>query len=196
MLRRTKDDCSRHKSLNQQLQSELDAIRGTNSSEAGDRTRNANNGRITPSTSASSDEAEAYRLKLADAQRQVATLTKATAELSTLKTEHAALVAEQARIKDAATAEIKDANDKIQALSIEVERLHQLSAGVGDVKRLQMDYADLKTENEDLNRKIRLLLDAQDYGGERRRAGDQEESLYGSEGSGDEYDEAGLNQSV
>lgn len=198
MLRRVKDDSSRQKALNQSLQAELDSFRGTNSSEAGDRTRNVNSGRVTP-VSEDAASVESYRSKLADAQRQISTLSRSTSELATLKTEHTSLQSEHARLKEAYTTSLDEANDRIDALTLEVERLGQLSAGAADVKRIQMDYADLKTENEDLQRKIRLLLDAQDYGqggAGGRGSADRESELYGSEdeASGDDYDEEGLNR--
>lgn len=158
MIRRTKEELSKQKAVNESLQSELDGMRGHNSSEAGSRTRDAN-GRNTPSH----DDPD-LRHKLVDAQRQLSALSKVASDHQSLTAEHASLQTDYAQLREAYSQEMEDANDRIEHLQQEVDRLHQLSAGAQDIKRLQLDFADLKTENEDLQRKIRLLLDTQDYG--------------------------------
>jgi len=187
MLRRMKEELSKQKAVNGTLQSELDAIRGTNSSEAGSRTRDAN-GRNTPSL----DDPE-LRIKLADAQRQLSALSKVASDHQTLTTEHLALQEEHAQLRDAYSQEMEDANDRIDQLQNEVERLHQLSAGAQDIKRLQLDYADLQTENQDLQRKVQLLLGAsEDYGAS--GSGDHRNSDLSHFESEEDLNEEDLNQ--
>lgn len=159
MLRRMKEDVNKHKTANVNLQNELDAIRGTNGSEAGSRTRDAN-GRNTPGL----DEAtpDSLRIKLADTQRQLTSLSRVSLENQTLLASMESLMAEHEELKEAYSQDLDAANETVGSLEKEVERLKVLSAGVQDLKRLQLDIADLKSENEQLQQKVRILLDAQE----------------------------------
>lgn len=152
MLRRMKDDLTKQKSANTVLQAELDILRGTNSSEAGSRTRDAN-GRNTPVL-----DDDSLRAKLLDAQRQVVALSKLSSDHQSLTADHATLKEEHGRLKEVYSQDLDEANNRIDQLQAEVDRLGQLSAGAGDVKRLEAEYEDLKTENEDLQRKIRVSV--------------------------------------
>jgi FtsZ-binding cell division protein ZapB len=198
MLRRQKEDAKKQKLANAALQAELDALRGIDSSEAGSRTRDAN-GRNTPQPDDPSSS-EALRLKLADAQRQLSQFTKLSSDHQSLTTEHTQLKDEHAQLRDAYIQEMEQANDRIDRLQAEVERLVGVNAGMQDGKRLQIEVEELRNENEDLQRKVRILLEAQDYeegelsereGGLRRPS---DGSHFGSDD--EELNEEDLNQYV
>lgn len=191
MLRRQKEDAKKQKLINTALQAELDAIRGVDSSEAGSRTRDAN-GRNTPNLDDASSES--LRLKLSDAQRQLGQLAKLSSDHQALTADHTQLKEEHGQLKEAYIQEMEQANDRIDGLQKEIERLVQANASMQDSKRLQIEYEDLKAENEDLQRKIRLLLDAQDYGSGDLQDGSRRHSDLSHFASEDELNEDDLNQ--
>jgi chromosome segregation ATPase len=159
MLRRMKDELSKAKSANQDLQAEITALRG--GSPAGLKARGVN-GRNTPG---SDDGSDILRGQLGDLQRQNQRLTQDNANL------HRKLdntTDEVDRLRDSMMETQREADDRlitVQDLEGEVERLRaSLTAARGGhnesyLEQLSSENASLKRENEQLSHKIGLLLE-------------------------------------
>lgn len=166
MLRRMKDELSKAKAVNQNLHAELESLRS--GSPAGVRLRNVN-GRNTPG---SDDGSDILRGQINDLQRQNQRLTQDNANLhrkleSTLE--------DMERLRDSLLDAQRESEDRfinIQDLEGEVERLRaSLTAVRGGqhetyLEQLSSENSTLKRENEELSRKIDLLLemDQNDFG--------------------------------
>ena len=166
MLRRMKDDLSKVKSVNQELQAEITSLRG--GSPAGSKARGVN-GRNTPG---SDDGSDILRGQLGDLQRQNQRLTQDNANLHR-KLENT--LDEVERVRDSLMETQREADDRlinVQDLEGEVERLRaSLTAARGGhhesyLEQLSSENASLKRENEQLSHKIGLLLevDQTDFG--------------------------------
>ncbi|TFK56590.1 hypothetical protein OE88DRAFT_37246 [Heliocybe sulcata] len=159
MMRKMKDELTKQKNQNSNLQAELDAARG---SEAGSRLRGMN-GRSTPSSS--DDGHEAMRGQLVDAQRQMQRLTS---ENKDLRSRLDSLDQELERLRDNLVASQRESDDRlarIEELEQEIERLQGslvVARGGNDetlLEQLSRENTDLKRENEQLSHKIGLLLE-------------------------------------
>ena len=159
MIRRIKDELTKQKGLNQTLQSELDATRGVNGSEAGSRTRNAN-GRNTPI-----GDDENLRSQLAESQRQVQRLNMENTDLhrrlDKLQTDMEQLRDDLVATQRTSEARLQNAED----LEAEVERLEsELKHSTNEhdenlIEQLTAQNQTLKEDNKMLSDKINLLLD-------------------------------------
>ncbi|KAI0931811.1 hypothetical protein AcW2_000608 [Taiwanofungus camphoratus] len=158
MMRKMKDELTKQKALNQSIQSELD--RGS-SSEPGSRIR-AVNGRNTPS---SDDSNEFLRNQLSDAQRQVQRLNN---ENRDLRSRIDNLERELEHMRDNVIASQRESDERlsrIEELEQDAERLQNslvIARGGHDetvLEQLSNDNTTLKRENEQLSRKIALLLE-------------------------------------
>ncbi|KIL71754.1 hypothetical protein M378DRAFT_64627 [Amanita muscaria Koide BX008] len=142
MIRKIKDELSKQKSLNAQLQSELDAARG--------KTSRGINGRSTPSEEGP---------QLLDAQRQVKQLHEENQDLR-LRLE--TVQKELDLLRDALVQARKEADNRsnqVEDLRQEISQL-QTRAGQDDtLEKLSSENATLKRENDQLSHKIGLLLD-------------------------------------
>jgi cell division protein FtsB len=168
LLRRYKDENVKIKAQTASLQGELDAIRGTNSSEAGARTREVT-GRNTPTID---DTPETLRKQLVDSQRQLYQLNKISQENQTLTAESADLRAEVAKLKDAYTQELDESHARVTELEKELLRLQQAAP---DARQLKTDLAAVRSENAELRQRVQHLLDSQTYNGDEPRAGDDDD---------------------
>lgn len=166
MLRRMKDELTKQKTINTNLQSELDSSRGVNGSEAGSRTRNAN-GRNTPM----SDEDGYRNQQLSEAQRNAQRLVKENQDLHR-RLDNLAMEVED--LRDKLRDSQRMADDRLQhaeELQAEVERLEsalRLSrSGDNDgfLQEMAAENAALKSENRMLTDKINLLLEDVDQHG-------------------------------
>lgn len=164
LLRRYKDENVKIKAQTSSLQGELDAIRGTNSSEAGSRTREVT-GRNTPTID---ESPESLRKQLVDSQRQLYQLNKISQDNQALTAESADLRAEVAKLKDAYTQELDESHARVTDLEKELLRLQQAAP---DVRRLKTDLAAVRSENAELRQRVQHLLDSQEYDGDEPRAG-------------------------
>lgn len=158
MMRKMKDELTKQKTLNSNLQAELDATRGY---DAGSRLRGMN-GRGTPS---SDDGHEAMRGQLVEAQRQVQRLTSDNRDLR-LRLD--SLEQDLERLRDNLVASQRESDDRlarIEELEQEIERLQAslvVARGGNDetlLEQLSRENTDLKRENEQLSHKIGLLLE-------------------------------------
>lgn len=152
MLRRMKEELNKQKTLNSNIQSELEAARG------------GVNGKATP---VSDDDHDLTRSQLADAQRQVQRLTAENQELrqriETLQTELAQLQDHAMSIQH----ESENRANSIEDLEHDVERL-QAALGaarnnneVTYTEKLADEVTSLRQENKELSHKIAILLDDQ-----------------------------------
>ena len=168
-----KDELSKAKSVNQDLQGEITQLRG--GSPAGSRLRNVN-GRNTPG---SDDGSDILRGQLSDLQRQNQRLTQDNANLHR-KLEN--ILDEVERLRDSLMESQREADDRlinVQDLEGEVARLRaSLTAARGGhhesyLEQLSSENASLKRENEQLSHKIGLLLevDQTDFGRNRPLSG-------------------------
>ena len=165
MLRRMKDELSKAKSVNQDLQAEIIALRGGSPAS---KVRGLN-GRNTPG---SDDGIDILRGQLGDLQRQNQRLTQDNANL------HRKLENNQdetERVRESMMEAQREADDRliiVQDLEGEIERLRaSLTAARGGhhesyLEQLSSENASLKRENEQLSHKIGLLLevDQTDFG--------------------------------
>ncbi|KAK7695003.1 hypothetical protein QCA50_002191 [Cerrena zonata] len=158
MMRKMKDELTKQKTLNQNLQSELEGR-----SDPGSRIR-ALNGRGTPS-SESSDAHEVLRNQLIDAQRQVQRLNGDNRELR-LRID--TLERDLEHMRDNVIASQRESDERlsrIEELEQDVERLQNslvIARGGHDetlLEQLSNENTSLKRENEQLSHKIGLLLE-------------------------------------
>ncbi|GJJ09848.1 hypothetical protein Clacol_004072 [Clathrus columnatus] len=161
ILRRMKDELSRAKNMNQELQNEVSSLRGD--SPAGSRMRN---GRATPG---SDDPAvnEILRNRVSDLEKQNHRLTQENAKFhQRLESNNAELD----RLKDLLMNLQHEADGRQllnQELEEEIDRLEaSLTAARGGqdetfAEKLSNENTVLKRENEQLSHKIRVLLDDQ-----------------------------------
>jgi chromosome segregation ATPase len=174
MLRRMRDELSKVKSVNQELQAEVTALRG--GSPAGSRVRGVN-GRNTPGSDDGSSDI--LRGQLGDLQRQNQRLTQDNANLQR-KLDNT--FDEVERVRDSLMEAQREADDRlinVQDLEGEIERLRaSLAAARGGhhesyLEQLSSENASLKRENEQLSHKIGLLLevDQTDFRGLRPLSG-------------------------
>ncbi|KIJ46380.1 hypothetical protein M422DRAFT_66743 [Sphaerobolus stellatus SS14] len=162
MLRRMKDELSKAKTVNQDLQGELTVLRGGSPSGS----RKNVNGRGTPG---SDDGTDVLRSQLKDLQGQNRTLTQTNSELRQRLDNSQEDVD---RIRESWRKAREEAEDRflsLQDLEAEVERLRaSLTAARGGqresyLEQLSSENASLKRDNEELSHKIELLL-AVDHG--------------------------------
>ncbi|KAF8640758.1 hypothetical protein AX17_000408 [Amanita inopinata Kibby_2008] len=153
MMRRMKDELTRQKNLNSQLQVELDAARGKSSRGI--------NGRSTPSEDAPQRE------QLVEAQRQARQLHEENQELR-LRLD--TLQKELDLLRDTLVASRKESDhrsNQVEDLRQEVGQLQaslQVARGGQDetlLEKLSSENAVLRRENEQLSHKIGLLLDVE-----------------------------------
>lgn len=145
-MKRMKEELGKQKSLNQNLQSEMDA--GRVDSPSLSRLRNIN-GRSTPD-----DGADTHRLQLADAQRQNHRLTS---ENKDLRRRVDSMEQDLNNLRTNLTASQRVADERlvhVEELEQEIERL----------ERMEAENSTLKRENEQLSKKIGFLLDDEQPG--------------------------------
>lgn len=154
-----KDELAKQKTINTNLQNELDSSRGINGSEAGSRTRNAN-GRNTPM----SDE-DGYRAQLSEAQRNAQRLALENQDLHR-RLDNLTMEVEELRDKLVDSQRMADARlQHAEELQSEVDRLDSAlrltRSGDSDafMHQLEEENSVLKTENRMLSDKINLLLE-------------------------------------
>ena len=176
MMRRMKEELTKQKGLNVNLQNELDAARGNSSTEPGSRLRNLN-GRGTPG---SDDSQEILRSQVNDAQRQNQRLTS---ENRDLRRRVESLEQELENLRSNLVASQREADQRLsqmEDLEHEIERLEtSLAASRGGheesaVDRLLNENERLKSQNQELSQKLNLLLlevDQTDFERERRLSG-------------------------
>ncbi|KAG6336140.1 hypothetical protein ID866_2950 [Astraeus odoratus] len=158
MMRRMKEELTKQKAANSNLQEELDAARGRSSVEPGSRTRV--NGRNTPS-----DDNYDIRSQLLEAQQHSQRLS---AENKDLHERIETLEKDLASMKESLIVSQRESDDRysrVEELEHEVERLNATLAiyrkGSDEtaVEQLTKENTNLKRENEQLSHKIHLLLE-------------------------------------
>lgn len=158
-MRRMKDELTKIKALNTDLQAELDS-KGRSSTEPGP-SRSKSNGRGTPSE----DGPEVMRGQLLDAQRLGQRLSTDNRELR-LRID--SLEKDMHTQRDALAASQVESDERLvnmQALERDVQRLEsslEIARGGHSettLERLSNENATLRRENEQLQHKIGLLLD-------------------------------------
>lgn len=162
-MRKMKDELTKQKTMNQNLQSELEG-RST-STEPGSASRiRGLNGRGTPS-SESSDAHEVLRNQLIDAQRQVQRLNGDNRDLR-LRID--TLERDLEHMRDNVIASQRESDERlsrVEELEQDVERLQNslvIARGGHDetlLEQLSNENTNLKRENEQLSHKIGLLLE-------------------------------------
>lgn len=154
-MRKMKDELSKQRALNQNLQGELSG------SESSSRIRGLN-GRGTPS---SEDGHDIIRNQLSDAQRQVQRLNTDNREL---RDRIDTLEGDLERMRDNVIASQRDSDERlsrIEELEQDLERLQNtlvIARGGHDetvLEQLSNENSKLKHENEELSHKIGLLLE-------------------------------------
>lgn len=162
-MRKMRDELTKQKSTNQQLQAEIDARSGK-SSVLSNRTAN---GRSTPSA-----EEENLRNQLAQSERQA---QKVQAENKELRQRLDALEKDLESLRDSLVSSQRESHDRlmqIEELQHDVERLQAslvIARGGHDetlLEKLSNENTTLRRENEQLSHKIGLLLevDQSNYG--------------------------------
>ncbi|TFK36888.1 hypothetical protein BDQ12DRAFT_754358 [Crucibulum laeve] len=158
MMRRMRDELTKQKNTNTQLQTELDTVRGGKSSDS--RSRNMN-GRTTPS------EDDVLRNQLVDAQRQV---QRVHSENKDLRLRLDTLEKDLERLRDSLLASQRLSDDRlsqVEDLQHEVDRLQAslvIARGGHDettLEKLSSENTTLRRENEQLSHKIGLLLEVE-----------------------------------
>lgn len=154
-MRRMKDELTKQKQANANLQSELDSGR------PGSRARGMN-GRSTPS---SEEGHEALRSQLVDAQRQAQRLNN---ENRDLRLRLDSVEKDLEALRDNLIASQRESDDRlarVEELELDVQRLEGslvVARGGHDetvLERLNNENTNLKRENEQLSHKIGLLLE-------------------------------------
>ncbi len=145
-MKRMKEELSKQKALNQTLQSEMDGARVDSPS----RLRNVN-GRSTP---LAEDGGDVYRVQFADAQRQNHRLTS---ENKDLRRRVDSMEQDLNNLRTNLTASQRVADERL----IHVEELEQ---EIERLERMESENSTLKRENEQLAKKISLLLDDEQAG--------------------------------
>lgn len=160
MMRRMKEEVNKQKTINQTLQSEVEA-RGGSSSEILARVR-AVNGRSTPM---SDDGQETLKVELSDVKRQNQRLTS---ENRDLRRRLESLEHEVENLRTNLVASQREADERlthVEDLEQDIERLESALAvargGMDEstLERLASENTTLKRENEQLSQKIDLLLE-------------------------------------
>ncbi|KAJ3503251.1 hypothetical protein NMY22_g18314 [Coprinellus aureogranulatus] len=156
MMRKMRDELTKQKSTNQQLQAEIDA-RGGKSSVLSSR---GANGRSTPSA-----EEENLRNQLSETQRQA---QKVHAENKELRQRLDTLEKDLESLRDSLVSSQRESHDRlmqIEELQHDVERLQAslvIARGGHDetlLEKLSNENTTLRRENEQLSHKIGLLLE-------------------------------------
>ncbi|PCH33914.1 hypothetical protein WOLCODRAFT_22329 [Wolfiporia cocos MD-104 SS10] len=160
MMRKMKEELTKQKALNQSMQAELNGEAGPS------RTRGVN-GRNTP---LSDDSHELLRNQLSDAQRQVQRLNSDNRDL---RQRIDTLERELENMRDNVIASQRESDERlsrIEELEQEVERLQNtlvIARGGHDetvLEQLSNENTSLKRENEELSRKIGILLEVDQPG--------------------------------
>jgi len=166
-----KEEHNKQKSVNDKLQSDLDALRGVSGSEAGSRTRGAT-GRNTP---LSEDGHEGTRNQLADSQRQ---LQRLNADRQELKRQLDVMSRELDQAREDILASQNESDGRllhIDDLEADVERLSAALAIARNgqdetlLEQMSKQNAALTRENQELSSQVQLLLDDMDHTGFGRR---------------------------
>ncbi|KAJ8702368.1 hypothetical protein PTI98_001088 [Pleurotus ostreatus] len=161
MMRRMRDEVTKQKKTNAELQADLDAARGVKTPDSAARVRGLN-GRTTPS---SDEGSEIIRSQLIDSQRQVQRLHTENKEL---RNRLDILERDLETLRDSLVVSQRESDDRlsqIEELQHEVERLQNslLVARGGSeettLEKLSNDNITLRRENEQLSHKIGLLLE-------------------------------------
>jgi chromosome segregation ATPase len=170
MLRRMKDELAKQKTVNQALQTEVETLRGS-SSDSG-RTR-AINGRSTP---LSDEGAETLRVQLQEAQRQNQRIVADNQDWRRrLESVEQDLEVMRGSLRTAQQ-EAQERGNEIEKLESELEQMEQAltvaQRGGQDssfIDQLRAENATLHRQNDELSKKIELLLevDQVDYRGGR-----------------------------
>jgi len=159
MMRRVREELNKQKSINTALQADVEALR---SGRPGDVRSRSVNGRSTPSS-----EDDTVRTQLLDSQRQAQRITAENKELR-LRVEHLEKELELLRENlHAAQREADDRFNQVEELQRDLERtratLEIVRGGTDEtfLEKLNNENGRLRQENEDLSRKIGLLLEDQ-----------------------------------
>ncbi|KAI0066487.1 hypothetical protein BV25DRAFT_1820444 [Artomyces pyxidatus] len=159
--RRMKDELMKQKSLNTSLLSEVEALRGSSSTES---SRARINGRGTP-MSDDGRASETLRSQLIDTQRQSQRLSN---ENKDFRLRIDSLEKDLGHMRDNLIAAQREANERlsrVEELEQEVERLQSslvIARGAQDetlLEKISNENNALKRENEQLSHKIGLLLE-------------------------------------
>jgi chromosome segregation ATPase len=159
-----KDELGKQKNVNAGLQAELDSLKA-----GGDPSRARVNGRNTPSAA----EDENLRTQLADMQRQNQRLNLENHEL---RRRIESMEREQENLRSNIVAIQRESDERLshaEDLEQEIKRLEtalKFARGGNDesmVERLASENTALKRENEQLSQKIDLLLEDDQFGGDR-----------------------------
>lgn len=157
MMRKMRDELTKQKNTNQQLQSELDARTGGKSSSMSNR---GANGRTTPSA-----EEEGLRAQLVDTQRNA---QRVQAENKDLRSRLDSLEKDLTSLRESLVSSQRESHDRliqIEELQQDVERLQAslvIARGGHDetlLEKLSSENTTLRRENEQLSHKIGLLLE-------------------------------------
>ncbi|KAJ8487995.1 hypothetical protein ONZ45_g14121 [Pleurotus djamor] len=162
MMRRMRDELTKQKKTNTELQADLDASRaGVKTPDLAARARGIN-GRSTPS---SDEGSEALRSQFIDSQRQVQRLHN---ENKDLRSRLDSLEKDLENLRDELVASRRESDDRlvqIEELNHDVKRLKEslvVARNGSDetlAERLSNENLNLRRENEQLSHKIELLLD-------------------------------------
>ncbi|KAJ8488304.1 hypothetical protein ONZ45_g14004 [Pleurotus djamor] len=162
MMRRMRDELTKQKKTNTELQADLDASRaGVKTPDLAARARGIN-GRSTPS---SDEGSEALRSQFIDSQRQVQRLHN---ENKDLRSRLDSLEKDLENLRDELVASRRESDDRlvqIEELNHDVKRLKEslvVARNGSDetlAERLSNENLNLRRENEQLSHKIELLLE-------------------------------------
>ncbi|RXW22588.1 hypothetical protein EST38_g3263 [Candolleomyces aberdarensis] len=157
MMRKMRDELTKQKNTNSQLQAELDNRTGGKSSSASSR---GVNGRTTPSA-----EEEGLRVQLVDSQRQT---QRAQGENKELRARLDSLEKDLNNLRDSLVSSQRESHDRlmqIEDLQQDIERLQAsliIARGGHDetiLEKLSSENTTLRRDNEQLSHKIGLLLE-------------------------------------
>lgn len=165
-----KDELNRQREKNTNLQSTLDALQGTNSAEAGSRTRAAgttgtSSGRATPTFDVESTrQYQKLSTQHGDLQKRFETLSEevnALREISAGREREVEITRKRAREAEATTTQLRAELERVQ---------NGVSPDGRSYEDIEQENQDLKSENEVLSSKIGLLLEMNEPGSARPRS--------------------------
>lgn len=182
-----KDELNRQREKNTGLQASLDALQGTNSAEAGSRTRAAgSSGRATPTFDVESTrQYQKLSTQHGDLQKRFETLSEevnALREISAGREREVEITRKRAREAEATTTQLRAELERVQ---------NGVSPDGRSYEDIEQENQDLKSENEVLSSKIGLLLEMNEPGSARPRsfmAGSPKTPLHPTRPSGESED--------